>query len=136
MWLLNTETLALENFEGETPPYAILSHRWEEEEVSFKDVQNKRGHDKKGYEKIKSCCHKALKHGFNFAWVDTCCIDERSSAEISEAINSMYKWYQNAKVCYAFLPTWEWVSKSTSISQRVSGSPEAGSFKSCLLLAK
>ena len=28
---------------------------------------------------------------------------ERSSAELSEAINSMYRWYENAQVCYAYL---------------------------------
>lgn len=36
-------------------------------------------------------------------WVDTCCIDKSSSAELSEAINSMFAWYRNAKICYVFL---------------------------------
>jgi hypothetical protein len=36
-------------------------------------------------------------------WLDSCCIDKTSSAELSEAINSMYRWYQNAQVCYAYL---------------------------------
>jgi hypothetical protein len=35
--------------------------------------------------------------------VDTCCIDKKSSAELSEAINSMFRWYKNAAVCYAYL---------------------------------
>jgi hypothetical protein len=36
-------------------------------------------------------------------WIDTCCIDKTSSAELSEAINSMFKWYGDAEICYAYL---------------------------------
>jgi hypothetical protein len=32
-----------------------------------------------------------------------CTVDKSSSAELSEAINSMFAWYTNAKVCYAYL---------------------------------
>ena len=35
--------------------------------------------------------------------VDTCCIDKSSSAELTESINSMYRWYQEAAICYAYL---------------------------------
>jgi len=59
--------------------------------------------DKKGYEKIKRCCEVALSDGFKYAWVDTCCIDKSSSSELSEAINSMYRWYKEAAVCYVIL---------------------------------
>lgn len=103
MWLLNTSTIELESFEGKKPKYAILSHRWEEQESSFDDVQNKRGREKKGYNKILNCCSQALKDGFKYTWIDTCCIDKRSSAELSEAINSMFRWYKDAEVCYAYL---------------------------------
>jgi hypothetical protein len=58
---------------------------------------------KKGYDKIKRCCEVALSDGFKYAWVDTCCIDKTSSSELSEAINSMYRWYKEAAVCYAIL---------------------------------
>ena len=56
-----------------------------------------------GYKKILDTCLQAQKDGYEWVWVDTCCIDKRSSAELSEAINSMYRWYANAKVCYAYL---------------------------------
>ncbi|KIM65460.1 hypothetical protein SCLCIDRAFT_1212178 [Scleroderma citrinum Foug A] len=88
--------------------YAILSHRWIEEqevdceeivELAKMDVIRRRG----GYQKILRSCEQAEKDGWKWLWVDTCCIDKRSSAELSEAINSMYRWYENAKVCYAYL---------------------------------
>ncbi len=54
-------------------------------------------------EKIRRACAVALAHGYLYIWIDSCCIDKTSSAELSEAINSMYTWYQNAAVSYAFL---------------------------------
>lgn len=105
MWLINASTLELEEFIGtEIPKYAILSHTWEEQEVSFKDMRSRRKREaKKGFAKIKKTCRLALKDGLQYAWVDTCCIDKRSSAELSEAINSMFMWYQKSEICYAFL---------------------------------
>ncbi|KAI0849257.1 HET-domain-containing protein [Daldinia vernicosa] len=87
------------------PPYAILSHTWEEEEVSFQDWQGEREKVKKvkGFRKIEYCCQQAVKDGFDWVWVDTCCIDKTSSAELSESINSMFRWYKEASVCYAYL---------------------------------
>ena len=38
-----------------------------------------------------------------YVWVDTCCINKESSAELSEAINSMFKWYKDSNHCVAFL---------------------------------
>jgi len=58
---------------------------------------------KKGYDKIKRCCEIALSDGFKYVWVDTCCIDKTSSSELTEAINSMYRWYENSAVCYPIL---------------------------------
>ncbi|RTE72967.1 hypothetical protein BHE90_012610 [Fusarium euwallaceae] len=105
MWLINTETLKLESVVNpETVEYAILSHTWEEEEVSFQEFQDLRfARTKKGFGKIKKTCRLAKKHGYQYAWVDTCCIDKSSSAELSEAINSMFRWYKGAKRCYAYL---------------------------------
>ncbi|KAK5994171.1 Vegetative incompatibility protein HET-E-1 [Cladobotryum mycophilum] len=104
MRLLNTSTLKLHDFVGpNTPSYVILSHTWEEEEVLFHDIQNNAARSKKGYFKLVGCCRKALEDGFEWVWIDTCCIDKTSSAELSEAINSMYQWYANATICYAFL---------------------------------
>ncbi|KAI1734939.1 heterokaryon incompatibility protein-domain-containing protein [Xylaria scruposa] len=56
-----------------------------------------------GYWKILKTCLEARKDGLDYLWVDTNCIDKTSSAELSEAINSMYAWYRNAAVCYAYL---------------------------------
>jgi len=104
MRLLNTKTCTLREFFGENiPPYAILSHRWEEEEVTFQDLNEGRKRILKGYSKILGLCIQAEKDSLNWAWIDTCCIDKSSSAELTEAINSMFKWYRNAYVCYAYL---------------------------------
>src|ERR1700759_4216772 len=96
MRLLNCETLELEEFIGENvPTYAILSHTWENEEITFQEVSSgsQRFKEKKAYFKISKACHTALEQGLSYLWVDTCCIDKSSSAELSEAINSMFKWY-------------------------------------------
>jgi hypothetical protein len=104
MRLLHSKTLELKEFIGQDIPlYAILSHTWGDEEVSFQDIQRPEAREKKGYNKIRLCCDQASRDGFEYAWVDTCCIDKTSSAELSEAINSMYKWYQQAEVCYVYL---------------------------------
>jgi Heterokaryon incompatibility protein (HET) len=87
------------------PQYAILSHRWgdEKEEVTFEDMAGGLGRKKAGYKKIKFCSQQATRDGFQYIWVDTCCIDKRSSAELSESINSMFRWYQQSAICYAYL---------------------------------
>ncbi|TVY71317.1 Vegetative incompatibility protein HET-E-1 [Lachnellula suecica] len=105
MRLLNSKTLLLKEFMGESnlPPYAILSHTWGEDEVSLQDTARSGWQLKAGYRKIKYCCQQAAKDGLKWVWVDTCCIDKTSSAELSEAINSMFRWYQLSKVCYAYL---------------------------------
>src|SRR4051812_21897040 len=104
MRLINTTTLLLQEFvSDEVPNYAILSHRWENEEVTLQDFRSERGVKMVGYTKIKKCCEQALLDGWRYAWVDSCCIDKTSSAELSEAINSMFNWYRDAQVCYAYL---------------------------------
>ncbi|KAG4432180.1 hypothetical protein IFR05_012347 [Cadophora sp. M221] len=105
MRLLNTSTLRLESFFGrELPIYAILSHTWGEDEVTLQDMSTPaEAETKAGYAKLSGCCTKAVEDGYGYVWIDTCCIDKTSSAELSEAINSMYMWYKNAGVCYAYL---------------------------------
>ena len=104
MRLLNTTTHKVKEFVGSNhPPYVILSHTWEDEEVSLKDIENETAKSKKGFAKIAGCCRKAAEDGFEWVWIDTCCIDKTSSAELSEAINSMYHWYQSSTICYAYL---------------------------------
>ncbi|KAI0163665.1 heterokaryon incompatibility protein-domain-containing protein, partial [Pestalotiopsis sp. NC0098] len=109
MRLLNVNTLKLEEHFQQTP-YAILSHRWRDgEEILYQDIADSglvealRKAKKSGYDKIIATCHQAKLAGITYIWVDTCCIDKSNSAELSEEINSMYRYYQDAHVCYAFL---------------------------------
>jgi hypothetical protein len=93
-----------EFFESAIPNYAILSHRWGTDEVTFKDLTDGTSKSKaSGYSKIRFCGEQARHDGLKYFWVDTCCIDKSSSAELSEAINSMFRWYQKAARCYVYL---------------------------------
>jgi heterokaryon incompatibility protein (HET) len=91
--------------DDQIPRYAILSHTWglENDEVSFKNIMEGTGNSKAGYKKIMFCGERAGMDGLQYFWVDTCCIDKSSSQEITEAINCMFQWYQNAAKCYVFL---------------------------------
>ncbi|KKY13785.1 putative het domain-containing protein [Diplodia seriata] len=107
MRLLDTSTLALHYFAADPPPYAILSHTWGDEEVSFQEWQARDGDPsieaKDGFRKVESFCRKASKDGYQWGWADTCCIDKSSSAELSESINSMFRWYGASPTCYVYL---------------------------------
>ena len=136
MRLLHSKTLELEEFnDAAIPPYAILSHTWAaEEEITLVEMQQLKPHERayayyeinpslgydpdrlqhgqtlrrSGYVKIKRFCEAAIRDGFEYVWVDTCCIDKTSSSELSEAINSMYRWYQQAEVCFVYLSDVAW----------------------------
>ncbi|KAI1427747.1 heterokaryon incompatibility protein-domain-containing protein [Xylaria sp. FL1777] len=108
MRLLNAHTRQIHNFVSsyDIEEFAILSHTWGLEEVVLQDWQSLSGAElelKEGYRKIDYCCKQAIKDGYDWVWIDTCCIDKTSSAELSEAINSMFHWYQDAAICYAYL---------------------------------
>lgn len=105
LYLKDDGEFSLIEFVRNIPPYAILSHTWgtDEEEVAFKDFVGGTGKGKDGYRKIEFCGKQAASNGIRFSWVDTCCIDKSSSAELSEAINSMFRWYHNAAQCYVYL---------------------------------
>ena len=122
MRLINTSTGRLkEFFDSERPPYAILSHTWGKDELSYLDLlffsselpQDAIGtvhallprpsRQSKGYLKYESCCEIARSRGCEWLWIDSCCIDKSSSAELSEAINSMWNWYHDSKECYVYL---------------------------------
>jgi hypothetical protein len=103
------------------PRYAILSHTWEadEQEVTFQDITHGLGIGKRGYGKIKFCGNQARKDSLDYFWVDSAYIDSSSSAELSAAINSMFRWYRNATTCYVYLSdvsaidsSWESFKKS------------------------
>ncbi|KAI6008515.1 hypothetical protein EDC04DRAFT_2907071 [Pisolithus marmoratus] len=125
MWLIDVDAvLRLHNIPGPSPEiavlnnqddrntaYAIVSHRWTDSEVTHKEMarlakmeneEREKVKQRDGYNKIIKSCELA-KGVYKWLWIDTCCIDKRSSAELSEAINSMYRWYLNSQVCYAYL---------------------------------
>lgn len=107
--MLNTETMRLNTydqphafFKGEG--YAILSHRWENPEITFDQM---RAGELSGTvpqsSKIQRACETAKSRDLKWIWIDTCCINKDSQSELAEALNSMFKWYREAKVCFAYL---------------------------------
>ncbi|CCD42629.1 hypothetical protein BofuT4_P074310.1 [Botrytis cinerea T4] len=103
----NGEIVFREPISGEVPAYAVLSHTWGEEEVVYQNLEN--GKDKSkvvnkaGWKKIQFCAKQAAVDGLEYFWVDTCCIDKKNAVELGAAINSMFRWYQNAARCYVYL---------------------------------
>lgn len=99
------ESTEVERLTGSAPKYAILSHTWGVREVVFEDVRFGTESQKstESQSKVAKACEQALKDGFEYIWIDTCCIDKSNSSELSESINSMYMWYRNASICYAYL---------------------------------
>jgi hypothetical protein len=122
MRLINTDTRAFEEFYGSNVPrYAILSHTWGQEEVTFQDWTDPTSVvQKSGFTKIVEACEQAKNDDYSYIWIDTNCIDKSSSAELTEAINSMFAWYSKADVCYAYLsdvPTFKPLSYSKEFRQ-------------------
>jgi hypothetical protein len=158
MRLIDVNTIELKWFNDDaTPEYAILSHTWGTEEISYLELvwinrmkafttpaeappssisslssQDGRsslmlaameamlrgnwnpgasldsvtGEDllkRQGYSKILNSANEAKMLGFKYIWVDSVCINKESSAELQEAINSMYRWYRDAEVCLVYL---------------------------------
>ncbi|KAH9939346.1 heterokaryon incompatibility protein-domain-containing protein, partial [Epithele typhae] len=116
MWLLGTARANLVFFprpeDVPKPGYAILSHTWGPKEDTFQQFippvtilssppwfnpRDKLSH------KVRAFLEEAEKFGYKFAWVDTCCIDKTSSAELSEAINSMFQYYFHSSICCVYL---------------------------------
>jgi len=95
----------VERIGNNIPRYAVLSHTWgaDEEEVTFRELLDGTGKTKAGYRKIRFCGKQAVNDNLQYFWVDTCCIDKSSSTELSEAINSMFRWYRDAARCYVYL---------------------------------
>lgn len=116
MRLLHVHSFALYTFYGDAiPGYVIFSHTWrsDSEEVTFAQLESgPHWQTIPGARKIVYLCQQAAKDGYEWAWIDTCCINKSNNAELSQAINSMFRWYQNSAECYAYLadvsrePTW------------------------------
>lgn len=90
--------------DANVPTYAILSHTWlSGQEVTFDEFTRDAGRDKAGFSKIQFCAKQAKQDGLRYFWVDTCCINKADAAELQHAINSMFRWYQEAARCYVLL---------------------------------
>lgn len=131
MWLINVDTFELEKFGNShiKPRYAILSHGWDTEEIIMFDdaptmAASLRKYSRKykyqprrqyqpingfsfvQYTKITEACRLVRKRHIRYAWGDSCCINKKDKDELAESINSMFRWYQQASVCIAFLSDW------------------------------
>ena len=113
MRLLHSSTWTFQEFfDSDVPKYAILSHRWGRDKVSYQELQlaikdTKAATEPKlsgaGFLKIQKFREQAARNEFEWVWVDTYYINKYNGAELSEAINSMYRWYRDANVCYNYL---------------------------------
>lgn len=119
MRLINIHTLEVDEFNAGVPAYGILSHlshRWVGQETTFEQYQSPQKRAKPSFLKINDFCKLVREHRsewrqryhieacyVDWVWIDTCCIDKRSSAEVSEAINSMWVYYRDSKFCVAYL---------------------------------
>lgn len=115
MRLLDTTTFELrsdsqEFFQAEG--YAILSHRWVGQEITFDEIAQhapslrdagEQRMKSPQLDKIRGACETARKQGFRWMWIDNCCINKSSATEEAESINSMFKWYRDARVCITYL---------------------------------
>lgn len=107
MRLLHIETLKFEEFPGPAPRYAIASHRWSECEATYEDVLHGQNVETYGYRKISRLCSFIRENKelcpVDWVWIDTCCINKTSTAELAEAILSMFRWYAEAFVCITYM---------------------------------
>lgn len=104
MRLLHTTSYELKTFRADVPPYAILSHTWGDAEIEYIDVVRNIGRENyPGWDKVAKCCQRAAAAGWEYVWIDTCCINKNDNTELAEAINSMFRWYAEAQICIAYL---------------------------------
>ena len=106
MRLLNVETYELQDLRQDVT-YAILSHRWYEEEITFENLDavqlKNEAAQSPQLDKIRGACARAKENRLGWIWIDSCCINKDSSQELARSINSMFQWYQKAAICYTYL---------------------------------
>ena len=106
MRLLNVDRLEFGEFPRDVPPYVVASHRWKTGTEATIDDIRKNGHaDKDGYRKVEGFARYVRENTrhVEWLWIDTCCVNQDSSQEVTEAVNSMFRWYAEAEVCLAYL---------------------------------
>ena len=122
MRLINcrAQPLRLDEFgDDDRPSFAILSHTWEAGEVTFQDFSNiQLRSTKNGWKKLEGACRISIESGFDYLWMDTCCIDKQNTAELAESINSMFQWYSEADLCLAYISDYDAVSADSETLAR------------------
>ncbi|QIX01517.1 hypothetical protein AMS68_007034 [Peltaster fructicola] len=112
MRLLNTTSFKFEWMVRETCEYAILSHRWIEEEVgdeiTFATLEHAKtngptSRQAASWSKMEKACEQARNDRLKYIWIDTICIDKNDIQELGRSLNSMFDWYARAKICYVYL---------------------------------
>lgn len=120
MRLLSTHTIQVDEVRTDPgsiiPSYAVLSHVHEGDELSILDIASLHGYwessaggstlpvsKQKSFEKIRRAARTARQHGHRYIWIDTCCIDHSNPADVYEAINESFSWFQEAAACYTYL---------------------------------
>lgn len=125
MRLLHVKTLQFSEFvdDATRPKYVIASHRWTADEASYKEVKDgiaaqELAADNAGHRKVKAFARYVREKvaSVDWLWIDTCCINKESDAELSYSINSMFKWYRNAELCLVFLAGVVDVADSATVS--------------------
>jgi hypothetical protein len=126
----------------DVPPYAILSHTWEQgQEVTYDDWINGRAMGKKGYDKSRFLKMQCQRDGLKDFWIDTCCLIKEDPDEHHDALSSTFRWYQNATdatfFCQMFCTVSQkqgvarkWEAAGCRLSRSSNGSLESGHPKS------
>jgi hypothetical protein len=107
MRLINVETMQLHYLPDADIvdiEYATLSHTWGQYEATYQEWNNAQARDSDDSKKIRDACQVVKESiGLQWLWADTCCINKADKAEVSEAVNSNFLWYQSSRVCLAYL---------------------------------
>lgn len=91
------------------PAYAIVSHTWASDEVSYQNTLHPRFfadevvRSKRRFSNIEMSCHRAHYDGYWYIWIDRCCINKTSPSELIGVFNSIFAWYWRAGIRYASL---------------------------------
>lgn len=109
MWLINTSTVRPREFTSSTPPYVIFSHTTATTEASFEELEQTRSDScKEKFNIIERACDLARAAGIEWLWNHSACVDERSSAALSEAINSLAQVHRNCEYIIIYLEDLDW----------------------------
>jgi len=123
MRLLNVHSLELVEYEDNDvgkPKYITASHRWiKGSETTFDDFQNGRNVGSAGHKKVEAFADYVKENipSVEWLWIDTCCINKHSAAELSEAVNLMFRWYRDAELCLAYLADVENIEDKRSLEK-------------------